>query len=213
MIITEIKRKGKSELYYVYADDELYGLLQAEFIYKHKLKTGQEIQKQELDKIKLQSDKLTCSSKALNYVSKMIKSEFQVRQHLKKHGFIDEAIDESIEKLKHYGYINDKQVANFVMQSLEKRKGKNYIKKDLMQKGIKKEQIEEVLENLSGQEETCLEMAKKWLKTKTIPLNQNDKAKLYRFLAGKGFEFDIIRRAMEKTKAGDEDDWYWFGRE
>ena len=208
MIITEIKRKGKSELYYIYTDDELYGFLQAEFIVKHKLKTGLEIDRQELDKIKVQSDRLSCAAKALNYVSKMIKSEFQVRQYLKKSGFMDEAIDEAIEKLKSYGYINDEQVAIFVVQSLEKRKGKNFIRQDLLQKGIKKEQIERLLDNLSGQDETCLEVAKKWLKTRVLPLSQNDKAKLYRFLVGKGFEFDMVRRVLSKIEIGGEDDWY-----
>ena len=58
-----------------------------------------------------------------------------------------------------------------------------------------------------GQEETCLEVAKKWLKTKAIPLSQNDKAKLYRFLVGKGFEYDIIRKTLAKIDIGEDDDW------
>ena len=207
MTITEIKRKGKSELYYVYADEELFGLLQAEFIYKNKLKSGLEIGRKELERIKNQSDKLTCVNQALGYLSKMIRSEFQVRQYLKKHMYDDETIDEAICKLKSYGYINDEQVATLMVQSLSTKKGKNYIKKELSQKGIDKSQIALLTENLEGQEELCEVLAKKWLKNKVLPLNQNEKAKLYRFLAGKGFEFDVIKRATSKIKLGYDDDW------
>ncbi len=207
MTITEIKRKGKSELYYVYVDEELFGFLQAEFIYKYKLKSGLEIGRKELEEIKNQSDKLTCVNQALGYLSKMIRSEFQVRQYLKKHMYDDETIDEAICKLKNYGYINDEQVATLTVQSLSTKKGKNYIKKELSQKGIDKSQIALLTKNLEGQEELCETLAKKWLKNKELPLGQNEKAKLYRFLAGKGFEFDIIKKITSKIKLGDDDDW------
>ena len=212
MEISEIRRKGKSELYYVYVNGELFGLIQAEMIYKNKLKTGTNIDVSDLERIKQESDQLTCFSMALNYVAKMLKTEQQVRDYLKKHLFCQEAINGAIEKLKSYGYINDLQVASFMLSSLQKRKGKNAIKQDLLQKGINKEQVESLLCTLSGQAETCEMQAKKWLKSKSLPLDKNDKAKLYRFLIGKGFEFDIIKKVLNKIEIGGEDDWYWFGR-
>jgi len=205
--ITEIKRKGKSELYYVYLDNEFYGLLQAEYIYKHKLKTGLEIERDELDKIKEQSDKLSCANHALTYVGKMIRSEFQVRQYLKKYQYSQTAIDEAVEKLKSYGYINDEYMANLLAESMKNKKGKNYIKKQLVQKGIKKEDIERVTQQISDSQDVCEEITKKWLKGKELPLDVNNKAKLYRFLSGKGFEFETIKHVTRKLQAGEDDDW------
>lgn len=207
MRITEIKRKGKSEEYYVYVDEEFYGLMQAEYIVKYKLKSGLEIDREELDKIKLESDRLTCSTKALGYVSKMLRSEFQVRTYLKKHGYEQSAIDETIEKLKNYGYINDEYMAKMVADSLTSRKGKNYIKKDLMQKGIKQREIENIISNLPSGEGVAKQLAKKWIKNKTLPLDQKDKAKLYRFLAGKGFDFEEIKSATKDLNMESNDDW------
>lgn len=212
MQITEIKRKGKSEQYYVYTDNEFYGLLQAEYIYKSKLKTGQEIKKEELDKIKEQSDKLSCTNHALTYVSKMLKSEKQVRQYLCKYNYSQQAINESIEKLKSYGYINDEYFANLIIQGNKDKKGKNYIKKQLIQKGIGKDSIGELLENLEDNPHACQDQAKKWLKGKELPLDANNKAKLYRFLIGKGFEFETAKRVLQKLNVGEEDDWNWFNR-
>lgn len=214
MTITEIKRKGKSELYYVYADGMFFSLIEAEFIVKNKLKIGTEISKKNLDLIKEQSDNLVCANVALNYVSKALKSEFQLIQYLKKHQFCDSAISLAVEKLKSYGYLNDKYLADLVVKSASTKKGKNQIINDLRNKGIKQDKFEDLINKLSGQEEVCETLTKKWLKNKPLPLTQKDKAKLYRHLAGKGFEFEVIKSVLNKIKEfnGDLDDWNWFGR-
>ena len=213
MTITEIKRKGKSELYYVYADNQFFSLIEAEFIVKNKLKVGTEISKQNLEQIKEQSDNLVCVSVALNYISKALKSEHQLVQYLKKHQFCDSAITMAVEKLKSYGYLNDEYLADLIVKSASTQKGKNQIVASLKNKGIKKEQYQEYINNLEGQEGVCLSLAKKWLKGKELPLTTQNKAKLYRHLAGKGFEFETIKSALNSINEinGDEDDWNWFG--
>ena len=214
MIITEIKRKGKSELYYVYADGEFFSLLQAEFIVKNKLKTGTQIAREKLMQIKEESDNLTCSAYALNYLSKAIKTEFQLRQYLKKYSFSDSAINQAIEKLKNYGYLNDKYYAELLAKELSEKKGRNYIKNELNNKGIKKESYEHILEDLPPEDDACKAVTLKWLKNKPLPKDQKEKAKLYRFLSARGFAFETIKRTLSKINAtlGEDDDWNWFNR-
>lgn len=209
MIITEIKRKGKSELYYVYADNQFFALLQAEFLVKHKLKTGTEICLNNLLQIKEESDNLTCSVYALNYLSKAIKSEFQLRQYLKKYNFSEKAINNSIEKLKSYGYLNDKYYAELLVKDLSEKKGKNYIKNQLASRGVKKESYEHILEDLPPEDDACKSVALKWLKNRPLPKDQKEKAKLYRFLSARGFAFETIKRTLSKinTTLGEDDDW------
>ena len=84
---------------------------------------------------------------------------------------------------------------------------KNYIKKDLMQKGIKQGEIENIISNLPSGEGVAKQFAKKWIKNKTLPLDQKDKAKLYRFLAGKGFDFEEIKSATKDLNMESNDDW------
>ena len=213
MTITEIKRKGKSELYYVYADNQFFSLIEAEFIVKNKLKVGTEISQKNLEQIKEQSDNLACVNVALNYISKALKSEYQLVQYLKKHQFCDSAITLAVEKLKSYGYLNDEYLADLVVKSASLKKGKNQIIVSLKNKGIKKENYEKFISNIQGQSDVCLSLAKKWLKGKNLPLSTQEKAKLYRHLAGKGFEFETIKSALGLIKEfnGDEDDWNWFG--
>ena len=65
MIITEIKRKGSSELYHIYVDNEYFALIAYDYIYKYKLKEGLELEKEQLLKIQEESDNFVCSNFAL----------------------------------------------------------------------------------------------------------------------------------------------------
>lgn len=209
MVITDIKRKGKSETYHVYADDSYFALLEAEYIYKYKLKIGTEIDEQKLLQIKKESDKLICSSVALNYISKSLKTEYQLKSHLRSKNFDFEAIDETVEKLKSYGYLNDDYYAHMAVNSLSANKGKKYIKNQLIANGVSEDKIENALSEIENEDEACLSVAQKWAKGKETPLDIKNKQKLYRFLLARGFGYDTIKNAISKIGYnGDEDDWY-----
>jgi len=214
MIITEIKRKGNSETYHVYADNEYFGLIEYDFIYKYNLKEGLELDKDYLLKIKLESDNYNCGVYALKYISKRFCSVYDIRRYLKKLKFSNEGINNAIKKLQIYGYLNDEKWSRIVADNLKSCHGKRYIRQKLEIKGINDEIINKVLEDIDGEEESCLVITKRWLKTHGTPETQNDKAKLYRFLTNKGYSYDIIKNVLQKLNqdAGDLDDWNWYYR-
>lgn len=196
MLITDLKRKGNSETYYVYIDGNFYCSMQLEVLYKYHIKVGTEIDEDKFNEAKIESDKLVCSTEALNYVSKRLRTEFQVVEHLKKKGYCNEGIELAISRLKNYGYLNDEYFAKLQAKELAKTKGKFYIKKDLLTKGVSEDIIQNVLEELDGDDTSCREVATKWLKNKPLPLEIKTKEKLYRFLMSRGYTFDIIKRAV-----------------
>ncbi|MBO7527078.1 MAG: RecX family transcriptional regulator [Clostridia bacterium] len=198
MKITDIKRKGKSEVYKVFADGEFFSLMQAEVLVKKNIKLGQDIDGDSLKEYKKESDMLLCKTMALTYVSKSIKTEFQVRAYLKKYGFEKTAIDEAIKKLKEYGYLNDEYYAKLYCGSMANGRGKRYIKNELRLKGISEENIQQAISEIDSEEDACIMQANKWLKGKELPLDKKSKEKLYRFLLGRGFEYDTIKSALNK---------------
>ena len=83
-----------------------------------------------------------------------------------------------------------------------------YIKNQLMLKGVSEQNINCALENIENEDETCENVASKWLKGKPLPLDKKNKEKLYRFLLGRGFEYETIKRVMNnKNIFGEEDGW------
>ena len=107
MQITEIKKIGKGDRYSIFIDDIFNGTLETEILVKEKLKTGDEISEERLKQIKLDNGKLAAFSRAISYIEKGLHTEKQLRAYLKEKGFLPESIDEAIEKLLEYGYIDD----------------------------------------------------------------------------------------------------------
>ncbi len=205
MIITDIVRRGESELYKVYIDDELIYLLQAEIIVKNKLKKGQEIDKQTFDEIFNQSQMLTCKNQAINYVAKCLKTQKQVELYLKQKGYSEFAIKNAVKTLIDYGYVNDKYFAECFVKSKQNAKGINYIKNALKQKGVKTEIINEVTKDFKSNNEELLNIAKKYLKNKTI--DNSIRQKLCRHLFSKGFNFDEINKVVNIVLKDEYNDW------
>ena len=96
MKITEMTRRGKSEVYKLYVNDDFYCLLTAEVIVKNKIKTGQDIDEEALSQIKKQSDVLLSREMALKFVEKCLKTQKQVYDNLKQKGIDEDAINDAI---------------------------------------------------------------------------------------------------------------------
>lgn len=205
MQITLLKQKGKSDEYYIELDGEKKGTLQLETIYKHHLKEGKELDEQEFVQIKDESDRLTCFSKALAYISSRLKTEKQMKDYLLSKGYSYDVTKEALEKLKEYGYLNDEYYAKTFAEIAGKNKGKKYIKQQLYIKGVKSEVVDNL--ELNDDDDSCREVCQKWLKGKTLPLEQKDKEKLYRFLLSRGYEYETIRHTINVVANETDDDW------
>ena len=155
--------------------------------------------------------KLILIRKRVKNIPKLTKQQKkQVREYLKKQGFNEQSVNIALNKLLDYGYLNDQYFAESSAKSLSKQKGKNFIKNSLKQKGVSDEEINVAMQSISEQSEleTCLEVTRKWLKGKAIPLDISSKQKLYRFLIARGFSFDTIKASMSNCSVEDNDDWY-----
>lgn len=203
MKITDMTRRGKSEVYKIFVDDDFYCLLTAEVIVKNKLKIGQDIDETKFSQIKKQSDALLSREMALKFVEKCLKTQKQVYDNLKQKGIDDDAINDAIEFLKKYGYIDDEYYAKQYVSS-KKQYGKNYLKQKLFAKGIKKDIISRVLNDHEIDEDTLYNIVEKYIKNKTI--DEKTKQKTYRYILSKGYTFDEAKNAVNKV-FGDSDDW------
>lgn len=201
MLITEIKKVGKGERYSIFIDDIFNGTLEAEILVREKLKTGEEISLERLTQIKLDNGKLAAFSRAISYIEKGLRTEKQLRDYLKEKGYLPESIDEAISKLSEYGYIDDGLFAESYIRTYKNKKGRMKLKFELASKGVPAEIIEEKLDELLEEEETfetCLKLLKKYLKNREMDAKL--RAKAYAHLMSKGFEGDVISKALSEVK-------------
>ncbi len=115
----------------------------------------------------------------------------------------EEIVDEVIEKLKEYNYLNDEQFATSFASSKIRQKaiGKRRLQQDLYRKKVDKETIEKVLENAfeeTPEEEIIDRAIAKRLRIKGTPETPNDKRNFFAYLMRQGFDYELIRNKMNE---------------
>lgn len=201
--ITEIKKIGKGERYYLYLDDEFFGIYEAEILARHSLKTGQCFDEDFYEKLKLENGDYACFNRGLGVLEKSMKTEKMLKDYLKEKGYPIVCIEKAVEKIKNYGYIDDSQFCENYINSYSKNKSKRKLKYDLLSKGVAENVIDEKLKEIVDDEsehQICLSLGNKYLKNKDIDLKT--KQKFFNHLAGKGFDFGLISQVWEEIVNG-----------
>ena len=102
--ITEIKKIGKGERYYLYLDDEFFGIYEAEILARYCLKTGQSYDEEFFDNLKTENGNYACFNRGLAVLEKSMKTEKMLKDYLYSKGYTKECVDYGVKKIKEYGY-------------------------------------------------------------------------------------------------------------
>lgn len=179
----------------VFVDNEYAFSLSVEIVMKYHLKKGAEIGENELNLIKEEDEFAFSLKRAINYISKSLKTKKEVKTYLKGKGFNDKAINYSIDKLVSYGYIDDYNYAKQYLENCKKTQGDKLSDYKLMLKGISKEIIAKVREEVDNNSfENARLLAEKKLKNKEK--SKENILKTYRYLVGRGFSYEEAEYAV-----------------
>ena len=137
--------------------------------------------------------------KALSLLNYMDRTESQLRQKLKEKSFDEKAIDEAVEYVKFFGYINDVSYAERYILSRQMSKSKREIYAALCQKGISREDIEHAMESCyeaEGEREAIFRLCEK---KHFVPEDATDieKKRMYQYLLRKGFRGEDVSKALK----------------
>lgn len=194
LVSVQEKNKKRCNLF---IDGEFRAGILVETAVKFGLKKGKEIDERSILTMLAENEKKEATSKAVEYATKGLKTKKQVKDNLIKKGFSAESVYHAIDVLKNYGLIDDVNYAKRYIESCGKTQGKKLILFKLMQKGIKKEDIEKALENAEYfAEDGAFTVLGKYMKGKEK--SRENRVKAYRYLAGKGFGYDEITSAINK---------------
>lgn len=200
-ITPQIKDKRRCN---VYIDGRFCCGLTLEAAVKYRLKAGQIVSPERLEEIQLESEKNTALDKALTHISASKKTEKQVRDFLKGKGYLPAVCDYVLEKMRGYGFIDDKDYARDYVGFAASKKGGRLIKMELRAKGLLEEDIDEALTSIDqGEQESAAgRILEKYMRGKTP--DRETLAKAYRHLMSKGFDYETARAAL--TAFGEMDD-------
>ena len=201
-ITPQIKDKRRCN---IYVDGRFCCGLTLEATVKNRLKVGQIVSPEQLAEIQLESEKNTAFDKALTHISATQKTEKQMREFLQGKGYLPSVIDYVVEKLRSYNFLNDGQYAEAYVESLSKRKGSKLLRMELRGKGVSDAEIDAALDTLpmEREEETAKALLEKYMRGKICDKATMQKA--YRYLLGKGYDYEVIKSALSAFDEWNED--------
>ena len=139
-------------------------------------------------------------NQALKYITIRMRSRLEMVQYLRKKDYSAEIIQQVLEFLEHYNYLDDTHFCRLWIEDKMRFHpcGRQKMKMELRKKGISSTIIEEVLPEVYPEEEECalaLQLAEKH-QCKT---EQDDaqRGKMGRYLYSKGFSAGIIENVLD----------------
>lgn len=147
-------------------------------------------------------------NKALRFLSFRPRSEKEIRDYLKgvgrpksqKNIAPDGIIDLIINKLKEYKFLNDEEFVKWWIEQRTAAKPKAWrvIKMELKQKGIQNDLIDSFELKDKNDLENAIKLAKSRMRRYENMERQDVYEKLGRYLASKGFNYDIIKEVIDQ---------------
>lgn len=196
MTVTKIElyQKGK---YKIYLNDEFAFILYKGELKKYHLDVDKVLSEEQYQMILEETLLKRAKLRAMHLLKDMDRTEKQLSDKLKDNGYPTEVIEAAVEYVKSYHYVDDREYARRYAEYRALEKSKIQITLDLVKKGISKEIVQEVLEDITFDETNIIiKLVEKKCRNKDLS-DINEKQKICRFLMAKGFTYDQIRDALE----------------
>lgn len=197
--LEKIKKKGQYKVYTT-LDDYIFD---EEIIAKYMIFKDKSYEEKEFKKIISEAEVCMNFNKALKYLSYGQKTKYEIINYLKG----EKGIAQVINKLSKCGYLDDKKVAfNLLDYYKNNYKGPIFIKTRLLEKGIDKEIVEEVLKEYTYEDEKniCLIIIEKELgNLRKYPINKQKNTLLSK-LVNKGFRKELVYSLVQNAHYIDE---------
>ena len=134
--------------------------------------------------------------KAVYYLQFSGKTEYELRKKLAEQEFSPASVNSAIEFVKKYRYLDDEDYARRFVERNGNKKSRKQMVHELTQKGVARDILETVLEDMEVDEEAqiLVLLAKKNYSGEDA--TREEKQKISAYLARKGFSYDAISAAL-----------------
>lgn len=205
MKITDYKTQKNDKRISVFIDGQyMFSVTNDNFILNN-LYIGKELSKDEIINIEQEDEKERAFSYILYQLGFGAKTEKELIRKMNTQKYSQDSQEFALNKAKEYRYVNDEEYCeNFIEQHKNLSGwGEQKIISNLLTKGISKELIKTKIEEFYSYDEIFNNAYKCAIKKYEILKNKEMdkyklKQKLYMFLSGRGYNYEIISEVLEK---------------
>lgn len=200
MVVTQIVGISKSR-YRIYLDDRFTFILYQGELRRFQIREGQELSTDSYQHIMKQILPKRAKLRSMNLLQARDYTRKQLEDKLRQGEYPPECIEEALDYVESYGYIDDQRYAAEYIEYQMQSRSRSRIETDLMKKGISKDIIHEAFQKLEemGVEQDEMSLVADLLKKKKYNADtatKQEQQKMYGFLYRKGFRSDTICRAL-----------------
>ncbi len=196
MLVTNIRQQVKrNNRYSIYIDEKYSFSLSENGLLASGIHVGVALSKQQLDALKDASKKDKAYNQALNQIARRLRSEWEVRDYLRRKDYEPTMVDEIIERLQKARLLDDSVFARAWVENrrLLKSTSKRRLVAELRQKRVSDEIIEQTLAADETDEQTVL---RNMIQKKRRQPRYQDEQKLMAYLVRQGFQYSDIKNAL-----------------
>ena len=198
MQITDIKSVSKTK-FKVYLDGQFAFTLYKGELFRYRIQEDGELSEEVYQEIREKVVLKRAKLRAMHLLNDMDRTESQLRTKLLNGDYPADIVDEAIAYVKSFGYINDESYIRRFIESRKNSKSKKEIYALLMKKGVDMEQVQEILSEYYGAEDSLNAIRDLLRKKRYDPKSATDQEmrKIYGYLARKGFGYEDIRQVIQ----------------
>ncbi|MDO4877781.1 MAG: recombination regulator RecX [Neisseria sp.] len=142
-------------------------------------------------------------ARALDILSRREISRAELKRKLAPHAQSEEEVDGVLAELAERRWQSDERYAEAYIHSKSSRQGSRRMRQDLLQKGVDADTIREFLPDRDSELENAVRVVRK--KFKQPAADFQERQKQVRFMAYRGFDMEIIQKALKCAWEEDED--------
>jgi regulatory protein len=193
-------KKGRKKQVSVFLDGQLAFNLLAEVVLKEGLRVDQELSASRQEALAGLDRYQRCLNTAIRYIGYRPRSETEVKQRLKKHGFPDDVAEKAIARLKEQGLVDDIAFARFWKDNRESfsPRSRRQTKMELTRRGLGSDVIEPVIKEIDESDSAYRAALGR---ARRLPLAdyQAFRRRLGAYLGRRGFSYDIINETVARV--------------
>jgi len=189
--VTNLTQQKKTPRINIHLDGKYFCSLTIDQVLEQKIKIGLELdgeRKQQFKQLEIDGKVIDL---CVRWGSLRPRTTLEFKQYARKKGFSSETSSMALERLKKLGYIDDRRMAEMLIQSRStgRPSSKREVAAQLMKKGVDRSLIDELLADFSDKEKMNLQ---KLIEKKRRLQRFQDDTKLKEFLLRKGYRYSDI---------------------
>jgi len=191
--------RGRGKRVNVFLDAKFAFSLEAEVAVKEGLRVGQELSTSQIETLARSDHFHRCLNAALHCLSYRPRSESEIRERLRRHGFDGDSIEAVVARLKEQGLVNDMAFAQFWKDNRESFSPRSQwlTKLELRRKGVATDIIDKVVDEV-GDADNAYHVALGKARGLHMSDYQGFRRRLGEYLKRRGFGYEVINHTVER---------------